>query len=154
MQINGIAHIQFSVRRFEACAAFYEKLLPFFEMTLIYRSANYLYYVGGKTGIAISRAGKEFIEEPFDELRPGLHHYCFRLRSKEDVDELARFVTSIGGTLTRPPQYNEEWAPGYYSILFEDPDGLQIEANHVPGKGNLDEAVKLPKDWANLEEKK
>ena len=29
MQINGITHIQVSVRRFEECAAFYEKLLPF-----------------------------------------------------------------------------------------------------------------------------
>ena len=29
------------------------------------------------------------------------------------------------------------WAPGYYSILFEDPDGIRLEANFVPGKGNL-----------------
>ena len=31
------------------------------------------------------------------------------------------------------------WAPGYYSTLFEDPDGIRIEANFVPGKGNLRE---------------
>jgi len=29
------------------------------------------------------------------------------------------------------------WAPGYYSILFEDPDGVRVEVNHVPGKGHL-----------------
>ena len=28
-------------------------------------------------------------------------------------------------------------APGYYSVLFEDPDGIRIEANHVPGQGLL-----------------
>jgi hypothetical protein len=27
------------------------------------------------------------------------------------------------------------WAPGYYSLLFEDPDGIRLELTHVPGKG-------------------
>jgi hypothetical protein len=26
---------------------------------------------------------------------------------------------------------------GYYSVLFEDPDGIRLEVNHVPGKGLL-----------------
>ena len=30
-----------------------------------------------------------------------------------------------------------DWAPGYYYVLFEDPDGIRIEVNHVPGKGLL-----------------
>ena len=29
------------------------------------------------------------------------------------------------------------FAPGYYSVLFEDPDGIRLEINHVPGKGLL-----------------
>jgi hypothetical protein len=36
------------------------------------------------------------------------------------------------------------WAPGYYSILFEDPDGIRLEVNYVPGKGNLAEGLTLP----------
>ena len=31
----------------------------------------------------------------------------------------------------------DRWAPGYYSLLFEDPDGIRLELNHVPGKGLL-----------------
>jgi hypothetical protein len=27
---------------------------------------------------------------------------------------------------------------GYYSSCFEDPDGIRIEANFVPGKGHLE----------------
>jgi catechol 2,3-dioxygenase-like lactoylglutathione lyase family enzyme len=30
VEVNGIAHIQLSVRRFEQCRAFYERLMPFF----------------------------------------------------------------------------------------------------------------------------
>ena len=29
------------------------------------------------------------------------------------------------------------WAPGYYSVLFEDPDGIRVEVNHIPGKGHF-----------------
>jgi len=30
-----------------------------------------------------------------------------------------------------------DWAPGYYYVLFEDPDGIRVEINHVPGAGVL-----------------
>ena len=26
-------------------------------------------------------------------------------------------------------------APGYYYVLFEDPDGIRLEINYVPGAG-------------------
>jgi hypothetical protein len=42
-----------------------------------------------------------------------------------------------------PPE-DGPWASGYYSILFEDPDGIRLEINFVPGKGNLAEGVTLP----------
>ena len=29
------------------------------------------------------------------------------------------------------------WAPGYYYVLFEDPDGIRVEICHVPGAGIL-----------------
>ena len=28
------------------------------------------------------------------------------------------------------------WAPGYYYVLFEDPDRIRLEINHVPGAGS------------------
>jgi len=35
------------------------------------------------------------------------------------------------------------WVPGYYSVLFEDPDGIRLEANFVPGAGVLRPDVKF-----------
>ena len=46
-------------------------------------------------------------------------------------------VARGGIAIVRAPETGA-WAPGYYSILFEDPDGVRIEVNHVPGRGNLD----------------
>ena len=36
------------------------------------------------------------------------------------------------------------WAPGYYSVLFEAPEGIQLEVNFVPGKGLFEDLAKLP----------
>ena len=33
------------------------------------------------------------------------------------------------------PEDGENFAPGYYSILFEDPDGIRVEFNFVPRQG-------------------
>jgi catechol 2,3-dioxygenase-like lactoylglutathione lyase family enzyme len=34
-----------------------------------------------------------------------------------------------------------DWAPGYYYVLFEDPDGIRLEVNFVPGAGVLAEGA-------------
>ena len=36
---------------------------------------------------------------------------------------------------------DDTWAPGYYYVLFEDPDGIRLEVNFVPGAGLLAEGV-------------
>jgi predicted lactoylglutathione lyase len=61
---------------------------------------------------------------------------CFRAREREEVDEAHAFLVELGATIVHPPQ-DDEWAAGYYSVLFEDPDGVRLEINHVPGKGLL-----------------
>jgi hypothetical protein len=34
----------------------------------------------------------------------------------------------MGVTIVRGPA-EDTWAPGYYSVLFEDPDGIRLEVN-------------------------
>ena len=140
MEMNGIAHIAINVTDFERCRPFYRNLFQFLEMRLIYDSEDVIYGVGSRTGVVVraAPAGGEFRQD-----RIGLHHFCFRARSREDVDGLHAFLQSIHARIIRAPEEGP-WAPGYYSVLFEDPDGIRIEANFVPGKGNLDPAVELP----------
>ena len=140
MEVNGIAHIQLSVNRFDECVAFYDQLMPYLGLQLVHRGEDFVYFVGGRTGYAISRAGAQYAGEEHDAMRPGLHHYCFRARSREDVDALYPFLQRIGATIVRPPEEGP-WAPGYYSLSFLDPDGIRLEVNHVPGKGLLAEGA-------------
>lgn len=136
MEINGIAHLQLTVNDFSACLPFYEKLLVFLGMKPVVRGDAYLYCVGGRTAVAVAPADEAHRGEKFVQTRIGLHHLCFRARERGDVDEVHRFVKELGAKVIHPPE-DGPWAPGYYSVLFEDPDGIRIEVNHVPGKGLL-----------------
>ena len=90
----------------------------------------------GRTAVGIAAADPQYRGERFVQQRIGLHHLCFRARERGDVDTCYEFVKQLGATIVHPPEEGS-WAPGYYSLLFEDPDGIRLEINHVPGKGLL-----------------
>jgi catechol 2,3-dioxygenase-like lactoylglutathione lyase family enzyme len=80
----------------------------------------------------------------FDQDRAGLHHFCFRARERADVDAVHRFlVEQLQARIIHAPEEGARFAPGYYSVLFEDPDGIRVEVNHVPGKGHFGERGRL-----------
>lgn len=138
MKLNGIAHIQLSVSDVKRSREFYKPLLELFEMMPLIDSDDYYYCIGSRTGVAISPIDPKHAGDTFDQRRVGVHHICFRARAREDIDEIHRFAEGLGATIVHPPQ-EDEYAPGYYSVLFEDPDGIRIEVNFVPGKGHLKE---------------
>ena len=45
-------------------------------------------------------------------------------------------LSKMSTRIVRAPR-DDSWEPGCYSILFEDPDGIRLEINRVPGKGLL-----------------
>jgi catechol 2,3-dioxygenase-like lactoylglutathione lyase family enzyme len=138
MEINGIAHTFLTTSDFPRAREFYGHLLPFLGMRPVLDGDGFYYCVGGRTAVGIRSCEERFANERFEQGRVGLHHLCFRARQREDVDHLHDFLVSIGATIVQPPQ-DGPWAPGYYSVLFEDPDGVRLELNHVPGKGLLAE---------------
>ena len=136
MEINGMAHVILTASNFERSRDFYRRLLPFLGMTPVIDTDTYYYCVGGRTALGISAPAGEHAGAAFDQRRVGLHHLCFRARERADVDELHAFVSQLGAKIIRAPR-EDSWAPGYYSLLFEDPDGIRLEINHVPGRGLL-----------------
>ena len=146
-----MAHLILSVRRWEQTTAWYRGLLGSLGFTLVAdtdaglgsydhtpTSTGFVYLVGGRTGIGFHRAAEG--APPAVQGAPGLHHWCLRARSRRVVDGVAAVfrerLRRIGGRIVRAPGEGG-WAPGYYSILLEDPDGMRVEVNHVPGRGLL-----------------
>jgi catechol 2,3-dioxygenase-like lactoylglutathione lyase family enzyme len=136
MEINGMAHVILTASNFARSREFYRQLLPFLGMTPVIDTTTYYYCVGGRTAVGISAPSSDHEGAAFEQKRVGLHHLCFRARERADVDELHAFVAKLGAKIIRAPR-EDSWAPGYYSMLFEDPDGIRLEINHVPGKGLL-----------------
>lgn len=137
-EISGIAHIQLCVSDVSKAKPFYSKLLTSMGMFPVIEDKTHLYYVGGKTAVAITPVSKEHSASKFQQGAVGLHHICFRAKSRQDVDELYQIADGLNAKIIRKPEVGG-FAPGYYSTLFEDPDGIRIEVNHVPGKGLLNE---------------
>jgi catechol 2,3-dioxygenase-like lactoylglutathione lyase family enzyme len=136
IEINGIAHLYITVQDFARCRPFYGALLPYLGMVCLVDTDQLYYCIGGRTGVGIRAAADGHRDTSFDQLRAGLHHVCFRARSREDVDAVAAFAAEQGARVVHRPR-EDEWAPGYYSVLFEDPCGTRLEVNFVPGKGHL-----------------
>ena len=138
VEVNGIAHIQLTVKDPERCLPFWEKLCNFLEMKTLIKGEGVIYCIGSRTGILVRGAPKGKTSQRFDQDCSGLHHFCFRARQREDVDAIHRFlVDELKARIVHAPEEGMQFAPGYYSVLFEDPDGIRVEVNHVPGKGHL-----------------
>ena len=144
VEVNGIAHIQLTVNNPGACLPFWEKLCHFLDMKTLVRNDTTVYCIGSRTGILVRGAPDGKDGPRFDQDTAGLHHFCFRARSNQDIDEIYRFVNDeLDATIIHGPEDGSHFAPGYYSILFEDPDGIRVEFNHVPGKGHFGDEGRL-----------
>ena len=144
--INGMAHVVLTVSDFRRARAFYARLLPACGMRPVFDGPKFAYFVGARTAIGIEPCDPAHEGERFMQRRVGLHHLCLRARSRADVDRCAALLREMGATIVRAPAEGT-WAPGYYSVLFEDPDGIRLEVNFVPGAGLLGDGVSLdPRD--------
>src|SRR6476661_7060420 len=148
MEINGVAHTFITAGDFAAARAFYGQLLPFLGLTVVADSVNTFYCVGGRTGFGIHGAAPEFAGQRFRQGTVGLHHHCFRARERGDIDDAYDFLVKIGAKIVHEPR-EDGFAPGYYSVLFEDPDGTRLEINHVPGKGLLAPGMQIGGGYAD-----
>ena len=137
MEINGIAHIFLTVSNFERSRCFYSELLPFIGLQAVIDNPGVYYCVGARTAIGIQESGDKATDDRFQQSRVGLHHFCLRARNRDDIDTFFKKAVEIGATIVRKPTEGQ-WAPGYYSTLIEDPDGIRLEINYVPGKGLLE----------------
>ncbi len=138
--VNGIAHIVLSVKDLNKSKIFYKNILPFLGLKLIQESEKSLYYVGARTGVLIQESVNKKLLYSQDNI--GLHHFCFRAKSKKDVYLLSDHLIKNNIRIIRGP-LDGPWVNGYFYILFEDPDGIRIELNFIPGQGVLDSTNKF-----------
>lgn len=143
VEINGIAHIQLTVLDVRRSKPWWAAVLRYQNMSVLWDMDDAFYAIGGRTGLCISSADSKYKDagDRFVQRRVGLHHLCFRCKTRDGVDAMASFIAcELPDTkIVRAPQF-DKFAAGYYSLLVEDPDGIRVEWNHVPGRGHFDSA--------------
>ena len=122
MQTNKTEYIRLTVRDAKASARFYGELARFFEMAPECRD-DAQYWAGGRTALTLAHG-----------------NVCFRTTNRKDVDQVYELVLKLGAKVIYPPQTGL-WAPGCYSVAFEDPDGIRLEVNYVPGRDLHEQSV-------------
>ncbi|HEY5236918.1 MAG TPA: VOC family protein [Rhizomicrobium sp.] len=137
MELSGVAHTFITAGDFAKSRDFYRQLLPFLGMKCVMDNDQYYYCIGGRTAVGIVAPDPAHAGERFVQTRVGLHHLCFRARERAHIDEMHEFLLKMRATIVHGPR-DDYFAPGYYSVLFEDPDGVRLEVNHIPGRGLLE----------------
>ena len=89
IDINGMAHVILTVSQYDKAKAFYARLLPAKGLECVFGGSDMTYFVGARTALGIQPCKSEFAGARFEQGRVGLHHICFRARSRDAVDTSA-----------------------------------------------------------------
>ena len=81
VEMNGIAHIQLTVKDPDACIPFWEKLCHFLEMKTLIKGEGIVYCIGSRTGILVRGAPEDKRDVAFDQDRPGTWFTSTRIPS-------------------------------------------------------------------------
>lgn len=127
IDVTAVDHIYVAVSDMDRAERFYDavmKLLGFRKGTKPIKNERHFHYFNRVTQYTIrpARAGAA----PHDPYSPGLHHVCFRVSTRADVDAVAQGLRALGIAATDPALY-PEYADDYYATFFADPDGIRLE---------------------------
>jgi glyoxylase I family protein len=126
IEVTAVDHVYVTVRSIERSEAFYDgvmRLLGFKKGTKPIAGDRHLHYFNPVTQYTIRPAKTDVAHDPY---APGLHHLCFRVATREDVNAAADGLRALGIAATEPRLY-PEYADDYWATFFVDPDGLRLE---------------------------
>lgn len=129
-EVIGIDHIYIAVTDLARSEAFYDKALietlSFHKNRFALNDEPHIQYFNRHFGYVLRPARRA---AAYDSYAPGVHHFCWRVASVEDVIAVAEHLRGLGIDASEArcfPQY----APDYWATFFADPDGLRLEVTN------------------------
>jgi glyoxylase I family protein len=126
IEVTALDHVYVAVSDLDRSERFYDgvmRLLGFKKGTTPIAGERHLHYFSPATQYTIRPARTVVSHDPY---APGLHHLCFRVPTRGDVNDVAAGLRALGIAATDPAFY-PEYAPDYFATFFSDPDGLRLE---------------------------
>ena len=133
VRVLGIDHLSIRVSDFSKSKAFYAKLMEFLGFDVEAEYADAMGWANGKTLFWIGQADRKG-KKRYRIGDVGFHHYAFKLRSRNEVDQLQAFLEMLGARIVDPA---DEYYDDYYAVFFLDPDGLKLEGMHYGERHRL-----------------
>lgn len=129
--VVGIDHIYFTVSDLARSEAFYDVVLLDvlgFRKSGAFQLGNepHIGYFNRVFGIVLRPARFATDHQPY---APGLHHFCLRVESPDEVGEVAERLIAAGIEATPARRY-PEYADDYIATFFQDPDGIRLEVTN------------------------
>ncbi len=129
-EVTGIDHIYISVSDLQRSEPFYDHVLL---DALGFRKNKFA--LGGDPHVQYFNRHFGYVLRPsrnpngHDSCAPGLHHFCFRVESVDDVVAVATQLQAVGVEASEAKRY-PEYAPDYWATFFTDPDGIRLEVTN------------------------
>ena len=127
IEVTGIDHIYIAVSDVARSEAFYDRVLlqvlGFRKNEFAIGGERHVQYYNRNFGFVIRPARVQSAHDPY---APGLHHFCLRVESIDDVVAAAGELRNAGVQSTAVKLY-PEYAPDYWATFFADPDGVRLE---------------------------
>lgn len=129
-EIIGIDHIYVAVSDLRRSESFYDRALRdalgFRKNSFTIAGDPHIQYFNRHFGYVLRPARTA---SAHDSYAPGLHHFCLRVDSADEVAEVAARLRELGIDATEARLY-PEYAPDYVATFFNDPDGIQLEVTN------------------------
>jgi len=125
-EVTGIDHIYITVSDLERSALFYDpvmEVLGFRKNEFTLNNESHVQYFNRHFSYVLRPARSR---NKYDSYAPGLHHFCMRVESQQDVEEAAKELAGKGIEVSQPKLY-PEYADDYYAVFLKDPDGIELE---------------------------
>ena len=129
-EVTGIDHIYITVSDLARSEVFYDKVLlttlEFRKNKFTLDSEPHVQYFNRHFGYVLRPSRKT---STHDAYAPGLHHFCLRVNSIEDVIAVSAQLRAAGIDASEAKNY-PEYAPDYWATYFSDPDGMRLEVTN------------------------
>ncbi|MCP5417822.1 MAG: VOC family protein [Chromatiaceae bacterium] len=142
--VIGIDHVYIAVADLAESESFYDQLLleilGFRKKSFELSGEPHIQYFNRHFGYVIRPAKTS---KQAEAGTPGLHHFCFRVDSIEEVKSVSEQLRKLGISATEAKNY-QEYAPDYWATFFSDPDGVALEVTNFRVERRL-----RYEDWEN-----
>ena len=127
--ILGIDHIYITVSDMQKSESFYDAVmetLGFRKSHFQFKGEPHIQYYNRHFGYVLRPTRTTNSHNPY---APGLHHFCLRVESENEVEKVARSLKEKNISVSEPKRF-PEYAPDYFAVFFSDPDGVRLEVTN------------------------